>query len=332
MPYPTPFRGVGRSHPRRTSGAGADTGGADAKPKGVRVPHLDPGIISPTCRIVIIGKTHTGKTELVKDLAYHQRRAHEYALGFIGTADTRKDYARTFGTSVMLHNDYSADVLRNLFDTNEILLALDHRLYSGLVVIDDCSKKKNLFQDDGLVELAKNARHYNVGVIIATQYCMDLSPAWRNQVDILILLRNGIPKERKKIHECFFGGDYRQFEKLMDACTKNYMALVLDNRTAETDIMKRVYWYKAQLNLPRFDLRSRDFERLEAMYALAPEIAARNRIEALMARRGIGAKHARTAQRRGAKASAKEEEDVVVRLPPKPARPRPRQRAGVRAQ
>jgi len=309
MPYPTPFRTAFR--PRRSS----ESHGDDGAPKGLRVPHFDPAIISPTCRIVIIGKTHTGKSVLVKDFSYHQRRAYEYALGFIGTADTRKDYARSFGTSVMLHNDYSAETLRSLFDTNEILLALEHRLYSGLVVVDDCSKKKNLFQDDALVELAKNARHYNVGCIIATQYCLDLSPAWRNQVDILVLLRNGIPKERKKIHECFFGGDYKQFEKLMDACTKNYMALVLDNRTAETDIMKRVYWYKAQPNLPKFDIRSPVFQRLENMYALPPEIAARNRIEALMQRRGFAPK-AKTKQppARGKKNDA--DEAAVTRLAP----------------
>lgn len=294
---------------------------------GIRVRHLNPGIISPTCRIVIIGKTHTGKSVLVKDFMYHLQQSFEFILGFIGTADTRKDYAKSFGPVVTLHPDYDTDTLKETLAIEEILLDLGSSMHPGVVIVDDCSKKNSsVFKDDALVELAKNARHYNLGCIIATQYCMDLTPAWRNQVDILVLLRNGIPQERKKIFNVFFGGDYHEFERLMDACTNDYRALVLDNRSPETDIQKRIYWYKAQQNLPKFDVRSPVFKHLELKYALPPEVVVRNRLEELMNRAGVNKK--KPAQK-GRKKNEDNDNNVVIRLPPtsKPKQQQSRKRS-----
>lgn len=305
---PQPFRPVTADAPPPTTG-------------GIRVRHFNPKMIAPTSTIVVIGKRRTGKSVLVKDFMFHLRRSFEFVVGFIGTADTRKEYATAFGARVTLHNNYKPEILKSMTEIGELFLDLGRPMHPAVVIIDDCSYKKGLFRDESLCELAKNGRHYELGTIIATQYCMDLGPDWRNQVDFLVILRNGIPEERKKLHKYFFGGTYSQFNKMMDACTKDFMGLVLDNRTPETSIEDRVYWYKARPDLPKFDVRSRDFRYFERMYALPQEVVARKRIEALIARRASKPTGA-TKQRAPKRKRVEELDETVTRLPPARAKAR----------
>jgi hypothetical protein len=79
------------------------------------------------------------------------------------------------------------------------------------------------------------------------QYCMDLPPALRANVDYVFLLRENILQNREKLYKSFFGifPSFDMFNKVMDACTENYECLVLDNTVKSNRIQDCVFWYKA---------------------------------------------------------------------------------------
>jgi len=84
---------------------------------------------------------------------------------------------------------------------------------------------------------------------LTMQYCMDLPPALRANVDYIFLLRENILQNREKLYKSFFGifPNFDMFNKVMDACTENYECLVLDNTVKSNKIQDCVFWYKASV-------------------------------------------------------------------------------------
>lgn len=81
------------------------------------------------------------------------------------------------------------------------------------------------------------------------QYCMDLSPDLRANVDYVFILRENVIQNREKLYKSFFGifPTFDMFNQVMNACTENYDCLVLDNTSKSNKIQDCVFWYKASM-------------------------------------------------------------------------------------
>ena len=79
------------------------------------------------------------------------------------------------------------------------------------------------------------------------QYCMDLTPDLRANVDYVFILRENVIQNREKLYKSFFGifPTFQMFNQVMDSCTENYECLVLDNTSKSNKIQDCVFWYKA---------------------------------------------------------------------------------------
>jgi hypothetical protein len=80
------------------------------------------------------------------------------------------------------------------------------------------------------------------------QYCMDLSPDLRANVDYVFILRENVIQNREKLYKSFFGifPTFEMFNQVMTSCTENYECLVLDNTSKSNKIQDCVFWYKAK--------------------------------------------------------------------------------------
>ena len=94
-----------------------------------------------------------------------------------------------------------------------------------------------------------NGRHWKIFFMLTMQYCMDLPPALRANVDYVFILRENIIQNREKLYKSFFGifPTFDMFNKVMDACTENYECVVLDNTSKSNRIEDCVFWYKATI-------------------------------------------------------------------------------------
>ena len=88
--------------------------------------------------------------------------------------------------------------------------------------------------------------------MLTMQYCMDLSPDLRANIDYVYILRENIIQNREKLYKNFFGifPSFDMFNQVMTACTENYECLVLDNTSKSNKIEDVVFWYKARLHHP----------------------------------------------------------------------------------
>jgi hypothetical protein len=85
--------------------------------------------------------------------------------------------------------------------------------------------------------------------MLTMQYCMDLTPDLRANVDYVFILRENVIQNREKLYKSFFGifPTFDMFNQVMNSCTENYECLVLDNTSKSNKIQDCVFWYKAAL-------------------------------------------------------------------------------------
>jgi hypothetical protein len=94
-----------------------------------------------------------------------------------------------------------------------------------------------------------NGRHWKIFFMLTMQYCMDLSPDLRSNVDYVFVLREPVIKNRQRLYENFFGifPTFNTFQQVFDSCTENYECLVLDNTSKSNRIEDCVFYYKAPM-------------------------------------------------------------------------------------
>jgi hypothetical protein len=104
-------------------------------------------------------------------------------------------------------------------------------------------------RDVAIRQLFMNGRHWKIFFMMTTQYCMDMTPMIRTNVDYVFALRDNVRQNRENLYKAFFGvfPNFDQFCQVMDACTENYECLVLDNTSKSNKITDCVFWYKAPI-------------------------------------------------------------------------------------
>ena len=104
-----------------------------------------------------------------------------------------------------------------------------------------------------------NGRHLKIQFMITMQYCMDLPPDLRANIDYVFVLRENIIDNIRKLWKFFFGifPTFASFQEVMLSCTEGYDCMVLDNTSKSSKIEDNIFWYRAKPNR-KFRIGSRD--------------------------------------------------------------------------
>jgi len=92
-----------------------------------------------------------------------------------------------------------------------------------------------------------NGRHFKISVFLMLQYALDTPPAIRANIDFVVLLKDNL--HREKLYKSFFHGlvpSFALFNTLMDSCTSDFKALILDNSCNSTTLCDLIFWYRAR--------------------------------------------------------------------------------------
>lgn len=224
------------------------------------------------CNMIILGHKHTGKSTFMRDMLYRLNELRYPRVVVFSGTDECNEFYRSIIPKAYIHGGLDLDLLQNIISAQRRICAsikeaesklgkkleIDPRL---VIVIDDCAYKKYATKAEVFSDVFLNGRHFHVTLMMSTQYLMTVDIVCRTNVDYLICLRETIPKNRVKIWDNFFGMFARKqdFYTVLDACTTNYEALVLDNTQPNIDAEKCCKWYKAELNLPEFFFGSEQF-------------------------------------------------------------------------
>lgn len=207
---------------------------------------------------LMIGKRGTGKSTLIRDIMYHMKGFIDQPLAMTPTEESVGMFEECMPESCV-HTSFNPVVLDRL---------IHHQRQRGkkklpqrdvLLVLDDMMFDKKVLKGQGVRDIFMNGRHLKITFINAMQYCMDMGPDLRSQVDYCFALRENIVSNRVKLWKYFFGGfeNFEDFCSVFTACTSNNECMVIDNTVKSNNISDMIFWYKANINIGSYILGDR---------------------------------------------------------------------------
>ena len=197
-----------------------------------------------TC--VFIGKRGTGKSTLVADILYHSRKI-PLGIAISATEDGNAFY-QNYIPDIFIHTEYKPQIIEQVINRQKQVIKKKEKNPDVFVLLDDCMYDKKMIRDPNIRGIFMNGRHWKIMFMITMQYCMDLPPDLRSNIDYIFVLRENIIQNQEKIYKNFFGifPTLDMFKEVMNSCTEGYDCLVLDNTSRSNKISECVFWYRAK--------------------------------------------------------------------------------------
>lgn len=228
---------------------------------------LDGGDVPIDFTMLVTGKRRTGKSFFIRWFAWHLKERYGMVKVF-----TKTNF--TFNWSDItspdhIHSEYSEDLMWRLLDHQaavRIRYEADARenaeggvfkdfcdrtgFHRILLLFDDCIAGKEgqkIKYGPAMEEIYANGRHYNVGIIFASQDVKGAyTPLMRVNTDLAVMFVQNQWRNRDSLH-ADFGGPFprKQFEHCLDAFTDEHKALIFNNGSLSRDPDDLYYWAKA---------------------------------------------------------------------------------------
>lgn len=218
---------------------------------------FDPTTIKHDRICVALGMRGSGKSTVMRAICAALASFFHIVLGVSPTYGSR-DCMKQFMPACCVHSktEVIKPIISNLIEYQQKLVdkgfTKDHvnpkkRLRKIFIMLDDCMFDTSLVKGDLMRELAMNGRWFNIFVLNAVQYSVDLPPAFRTNSDYIIAMREPDADNRKKLYKYFFGifGDQKKFEKVFAEMTKDFGCMILDKTIPTTNPEDCVFHYRA---------------------------------------------------------------------------------------
>ena len=201
---------------------------------------------------------NTGKTTLITSLLYEKRDIFPMFMIMSGTEDSNGHYKRII-PSTFVYNKLDEKKIEDFIVRQKIAKKHLENPW-GVLLLDDCTDDPRIFNRPLMQGIFKNGRHWKMLFILSLQYCMDVKPVIRTNVDGVFILRETNLRNRKNLWENYAGvvPDFNLFCQIMDSVTSDYTALYIHNQTTSNKLEDCLFWYKAKPIPEKFKLGSID--------------------------------------------------------------------------
>jgi hypothetical protein len=223
---------------------------------------FDPSTMKRHRIILFVGKRGTGKSILLNDIMHCIHDKVDFGLAMTPTEETAETF-REHMPEQWIYSNFEPAKLDAMLRLQRDL-GKQKKMRDLFVCMDDCMYDKKVLKGVGMRDLFMNGRHLHVTLFNAMQYVMDMGPDLRSQVDYVFALRENIISNKQKLWKYFFGmfETYNDFSKVMDKCTENFSALVLDNTAKSNNMEDCIFWYRADLNIGPYKMGKPKFWKL----------------------------------------------------------------------
>jgi len=197
--------------------------------------------IKNKANILIIGMRCSGKSTLIRDILYHKRTNNIGAI-FCRTEPLNRFYSDFCPINKIYYNYNKYVVIDNMKDIGTIN------------IMDDCMSIKTDWSKQPEIIDMMNSDNIN---IFSIQFPYSFSEDFRDSFDYVFIMNEAFIHNKKRLHNYIpFIEDFDNFNKIMMQIfsVNNYNIMVIDNTTDSTLIEDRIFWYKAEVNLPKFEI------------------------------------------------------------------------------
>ena len=199
--------------------------------------------------VLIIGKSHVGKTSLIKDIVNKTKdKFLDLNNGSVVAPLDRDvgDYDEFPQSSI--HYNYNSDIPANVIKNQFNLMYSENANKNGYFIMDCCDSKRNLWVNDPNIEtILFESNEYNLTYILATTYPLIVKKEHRTEFNYVFLFGDDNIEYKRKLYENYakFFNSFELFNHVFTQITKDYGCMVIQNLVDSDDIIKRVKWYKA---------------------------------------------------------------------------------------
>jgi hypothetical protein len=161
-------------------------------------------------------------------------------------------YYRQYVPDLFIYGAYNKETIENIIERQKDNINKYGETPNVFILMDDCMYDRAFTKDECIRQLFMNGRHWKIFYMLTTQYCMDIPPGLRSNIDYVFVLRENVIQNREKLWKSFFGvfPTFNMFQQVMDSCTENFECLVLDNTSRSNKLNECVFWYKACVRAP----------------------------------------------------------------------------------
>lgn len=221
---------------------------------------FQPRDIDLTSVIFCVGKRMSGKSKLIESWCYELHKHGgkdgkkiDMVVVFSETAGVQRGFDK-FVPNSLIHTGYDEAKITALMDQQKALIEKRGHTQNIMLILDDCAFKKGIFNSETFQRLIFNSRHLKILLVVSVQYAMTAGPSIRNNVDIVVCMRDPLVSSQKKLYQNFFGhfGSFKSFQSAFLGATKNYSALIaVNNDTSHQDaddLTSLIFWFRADLD------------------------------------------------------------------------------------
>jgi energy-coupling factor transporter ATP-binding protein EcfA2 len=213
----------------------------------------NPDTMKQNSTVLIIGKRGAGKSSLLVDMMYylHMNGHIDFCIGFSPTEEANQELSK-FIPRTLIHTSYKPGIIERVYEAQRRASKRSAKLQRVCIILDDCMWEKSAFNTDIVRRLFFNSRHYNITLILTAQYCMDLPPALRSNIDIVMCARDLVVNNRERLFKNFFGifEDFKKFNRVMLAATEDFQFLmIVNNDSRSTKAEDLLFHYRADITL-----------------------------------------------------------------------------------
>ncbi|MAA78244.1 MAG: hypothetical protein CL916_03215 [Deltaproteobacteria bacterium] len=172
-----------------------------------------------------------------------------------------------------VHREFSEAAIQKILDHQNATARKKKPLKHVLIVLDDLMFDKRVVKGQNMREIYMNGRHCAITLMITAQYCMDLGPELRSQIDYCFCLREPVVANRIKLWKYFFGGfeTFDDFSLTYSQCTSDNECIAIDNTVKSNELEDFIFWYKANINMAPYKLGGPSFWKAHSTFYYTDE-------------------------------------------------------------
>lgn len=226
--------------------------------------------------VCLIGRRGSGKSIAILDIMYQLHKRFDFGMAMTVTAPTAAAFKQYMPACCVFH-EFDIERIQALIDEQEALLQ-QNKSRDVFLILDDVGFDQKSLNSRTMRCLLMNGRHYRITLLAAVQECYAFRPEMRSQLDVIVCLKDNAIKNKKKLHESFFGMlEFPQFVQAFDVFTSDHGALVVDQTVQSNTIPDSIFHYSARVDLPRFCMVSATYVKLWNMMKFSDEQVIANR-------------------------------------------------------
>lgn len=194
--------------------------------------------------ITLVGRRHSGKTEIMKHL-YHHFKHKFHKVFVVSCSDFNGQWKKEGVPKENVYSSYSEDWMNKLIKrmevTNHNKTKQDADFKRVLLICDDVSNDVKWHQSKAMRILAGRGRHLGVSFLCSCQFFTQVPPLVRQNSDLIFYGKNNRASAELLQEEFNLNMPKVDFMKMVEDATQSYSFLVVNNCANDTHDINSVY-------------------------------------------------------------------------------------------